>query len=138
MDASLFVRQHQEILAVVQGIVDALQKPSLTPEEGNRVRSSLVSLSGKVFTHLAAEDHALYPRLLTSRNPEVSGTAKKFADEMGGIAEEFEHYIEHWFNGKVISAQIEEFRSESDRLFGALAERIAKEENILYKLAKDD
>lgn len=138
MNISLFVRQHQEILAVVREIVDAIQQPAMTAEEGNRVRSALVNLSGKVITHLAAEDHALYPRLLASKSQEVSGTAKKFADEMGGIAEEFEHYISHWFSGKVISGRFEEFCSESDKLIGALAERIEKEENVLYKLAKDD
>ncbi|MDH4101053.1 MAG: hemerythrin domain-containing protein [Nitrospirota bacterium] len=135
MDASLFIKQHHEIMTIAQEIIQALHQPSISPDEAGALRSRLVNLSGKVITHLAAEDNVLYPRLFSSNNIEVSRTAKEFAKEMGGIAEVFEGYIGSWTNGKTISERYPEFRSQSLAIFDKLADRIDREENRLYRLA---
>lgn len=137
MDASLFLKQHHEIMEIAQAIIEALHQPSITIDEAGDIRSKLVALSGKVITHLAAEDNAIYPRLLASKDPELARTAKEFATEMGGIAEAFEGYIGAWFSGKVIADRYPDFRSQSLAVFDKLAERISREENHLYKLASN-
>lgn len=136
MDAALFVRQHKDIIGLLDDISQVCSKPVLTKDDAAIIRTALVSLSGKVITHLAAEDNMLYPRLLKSNNPKVSTLAREFFAEMGGMAEIFEKYLNEWMHVSAIVAQAGRFCSESEKVFSVLRERIAREEKELYVLTE--
>jgi len=136
MDISRLTEQHREIEEIVQDILQLAKPAAPTLEAGGKARARLVDLSGKVGVHLITEDKVLYPSLLAAKDPAVVAATKRFVDEMGGIAEAFKQYLRDWPTGATIHSQSEKFRSDTEKLFSALAGRIRREESELYKLAE--
>jgi iron-sulfur cluster repair protein YtfE (RIC family) len=79
-------KQHNEIVQVVRDITVKLGNQ---PLDATGMRSLLSRLAGQVVFHLAMEDESLYPRLAASDDQTAKGTATKFMQEMGGVAEVF-------------------------------------------------
>jgi hemerythrin-like domain-containing protein len=128
-----FRKQHTDLLAVAGEIGKKLD-PAQLAKDASQARMLLSSLAGKLKVHLAMEDKTLYPRLMQDPDPEVSGLAKRFADEMGGIAEVFAGYTDRWPSGKAIQEAPQQFVTDTKKLFAALATRIERENNQLYPL----
>jgi hemerythrin-like domain-containing protein len=128
-----FRKQHGELLAVAGEIGKTLD-PAQLAKDATQARTLLSSLAGKLKVHLAMEDKTLYPRLMQDPDPKVSGLAKRFADEMGGIAEVFGGYMERWPSGRAIQEAPQQFVADTKKLFAALATRIERENNQLYPL----
>ena len=97
-------------------------------------RSALSKLAGKLLLHLGAEDEHLYPNLMASNDAETKKIAQQFVDEMGGIAKAFLGYNEKWKTASSIQADAAGFITETKGIYAALADRIDKENNILYPL----
>ena len=93
-------------------------------------------LLGLMRVHLAHEDVELYPALAASPDPLVARTTQRFADEMGGLAIEFECFARRWSCSASIAGNIDEFREGVHQLLLALAVRIERENRILYPLAE--
>lgn len=95
-------------------------------------------LLGLLRVHFAHEDVELYPELTASTDPLVARTAKRFVDEMGGLAVELECFARRWSCSASIAGKIDEFREGAHQLLMALAVRIERENRILYPLAEDE
>lgn len=128
-----FRRQHNELLAVAGEISKLLDAEKLA-QDAQAARLLIGDLSGKLKVHLAMEDKSLYPKLLEDSDRQVSDTAKRFVDEMGGIAKVFGEYLDHWPNSRAIQLAPGQFVKETNDLFGALASRIKRENSQLYPL----
>lgn len=128
-------KQHGEILEIANEIQGILRRPSAVDAvAGDKLRKALVELSARVTVHLATEDRVIYPRMMTDSDPKISGTAKRFADEMGGIGEAFKAYLSHWRSGAAIAADVNRFADETKHVVSALGARIQREERELYPL----
>jgi hemerythrin-like domain-containing protein len=126
-------KQHSELLALAAKLADALD-PAKLGRDATPARLILSNLSGKLKVHLAMEDNSLYPRMLQDSDPAVSAMARRFADEMGGIAKAFGGYVERWPSANAIQLAPQQFIDETRKIFAALASRIERENNQLYPL----
>lgn len=93
-------------------------------------------LSSTLIAHLKAEDWVLYPPLLSSEDVAIAGTAKRFVDEMGGLAQAFTTYVEHWDALRIESAW-QDYRKETCGIIDALSNRIVRENQELYPLLEN-
>ncbi|HGY55230.1 MAG TPA: hemerythrin domain-containing protein [Caldithrix abyssi] len=126
-------RQHSDLLNIAHQIAAELN-PARLSNDATTVRSLLSTLAGKLSIHLAMEDKSLYPKLMQNSNPDVKATAKKFIDEMGGIAKAFDNYKNKWPHAMAIQKNPNDFISETKTLFNVLSKRIEKENKELYPL----
>lgn len=124
-----FRQQHREVLDMVSELNQKLKEKA----DAQDLRTALSALAGKLNFHLAMEDKALYPRLMKSDGA-AQGIAKKFMEEMGGLADNFEAYNKKW-QVSAIRNDPAAFASETHKVFAALGKRIARENAELYPLA---
>ncbi len=61
----------------------------------------------------------------------------QYQEEMGGIADFVTNYSKKWPSAYAISDDVKGFIDETNQLISALAKRIRKENDYLYKLADD-
>ncbi len=127
-----FRQQHDDMLGIATEISRNLNGSNMDAKAGE-VRSLLSRLMGKLQTHLAMENNALYPQLLQHDDPAVQKLAQKFIDEMDKIGEAVSEYNSHWPSATKIQADPARFKAESEGLFTALADRINRENNDLYR-----
>jgi len=128
-----FTQQHDELLVLANELAATLDAAQLA-ENATRARSILNKLAGKLLLHLGAEDQFLYPHLLASGDAETKQIAQQFVDEMGGISQAFVAYNNKWKASANIQADATSFISETKVIYAALAERIEKENTVLYPL----
>ena len=128
-----FRKQHGELLAVA-GEIGKLLDPAALAKNATQARMLLSNLAGKLKVHLAMEDQTLYPRLILDPDAKVSALARRFAEEMGGIAEVFGGYMSRWPTSKEIQEAPQQFVADTRKLFAALSTRIDRENNQLYPL----
>ena len=121
--------QHEEILALAGEITAELKGKA----DAGVMRKQLSNLAGKVNFHLAMEDKALYPRLM-QQDAEANKMALRFQKEMGGLAGVFVEYTNKWPLA-AIKSDPAGFANETRKVFGALAQRIERENAQLYPLA---
>lgn len=127
--------QHVEILGVVGEIAAILKGgEAAIAAQGTLVRQKLVSLTGKVTTHLAAEDKGLYPGLISRAGSPEAKIATDFATEMGSLAGAYKEFVGRWPNGEAIAAAPLKFSNECQSIAKTLGQRIEREEKDLYPL----
>lgn len=126
--------QHAEILRLATDLKRHLSPAALTADP-IPVRHILYELSGKLLTHLAAEDNVLYPQMLKSADARVRTLAQRFVTEMHPISEAFKKYAVRWGNAKNIQADADSFVRETQEITTVLGERIRREQAELYLLA---
>jgi len=125
--------EHQQLLALAQQLSQAVASSEPPPQtELFELRSNLAST---LIAHLKTEDWALYPELFRNEDATVSTTARRFNDEMGGLASDFSVYSSRWTT-MTIPANWTAFCSESREIIDALVKRIECEEAQLYPLAQ--
>lgn len=76
----------------------------------------------------------MYPRLAGSAESHIAQTAKRFKDEMGGLADAYNLYAQRW-DAMSIQANWNGFQSETVDIIAALTSRITRENQELYPLA---
>ena len=128
-----FRQQHEELLGLANELAGELDSDKLA-SDATTARSALSKLAGKLVLHLGAEDKYLYPDLMASKDAETQKTAQAFVEEMGGIAEAFIAYKDKWTTASAIQSNVAGFIDETKAIYGALANRIDKENNILYPM----
>lgn len=124
-------REHADLVRIVgelQAMIDHSTPPSSVELFG--VRRKLSSL---LIAHLKAEDWVLYPPLLSSSDPEVAATARRFVDEMGGLAQAYSVFNERW-DALSIEADWDGYRNAAQGIIEALTGRIIRENRDLYPL----
>ena len=128
-----FRQQHEELLNLANILAAELDSNKLT-DDASSARSALSKLAGKLILHLGAEDEYLYPALMASSDAETKKTAQEFVDEMGGIATAFVAYKDKWPTATAIQSDVNGFINETKAIYGALAQRINKENTVLYPM----
>lgn len=126
-------KQHAEIADLVKRIETSLEPQKLAVEAG-AARALLSSLFGKLSVHLTMEDNALYPRLEKHADPQVRELAKRFKEEMSGVRPKVEAFGQRWTEA-AIRANAAAFCAEARTLFGAIKDRIMREETQFYACA---
>ena len=127
-------RQHDAAVELVGKIGIAIRNYAHS-RDAYEISLKLARLSGLLRIHFAQEDRVLYPAMLNSPDPDVISTAATFVAEMGDIGQKFENYMGRWGSSTAIAADFASFRDETASLFGALANRIERENENLYPLA---
>ncbi len=124
--------QHQEILRIVDEIHFDLEM-EINSSIANSLMEKIERLRSLLEIHLLIEDDFLYPALQKLPHDDVRNTATRFAIELGGIKEAFSEYLGKWCTPEDIVRSSSYFVSESNALFSALQQRIAKEDNELFR-----
>lgn len=135
MNLDRFKNDHVVILGAISDLRNLSQAGVVANAE--KIAAMLITISGKIKTHLAAEDGFLYPALLKSQDIHVNKLAKKFQDDMQGIAQMYGAFSTRWCNGKMISSDPDGFRRAANDIFKALHERILRENTHLYPVAEN-
>lgn len=125
--------QHDQLLALAGKLAKLLGHSDATFPAAE-ARHLLSEIAGRLTVHLAMEDKHLYPGLLEHADPQVSGTAQRFVDEMGGIATVFKAYLGAWPSAEAIARGAAEFREATQGILQALGNRIQRENGELYPL----
>ncbi len=128
--------QHEELLSMASKISEKLNFDDLS-ENASEAHRMLSELMGKIKYHLAIEDKSVYPLLLEHTDDVIKSTTQRFIDEMGNIKEVIEDYFTKWSNAQVIHKDAASFIEETKGIFDALAKRIEKENNELYKMVDE-
>jgi hypothetical protein len=136
MKTDNFRRQHKDLLAVAGELGKHLTTTELSAN-AKPAAQVLSQLSGKLNVHLGMEDNSLYPNLLKHEDAQVRSTAQHFIDDMKGIANAYKMYAGRWSCHTKIQADPQAFIAETKGIFKALADRIEREDNRLYKLVDD-
>ncbi len=125
--------EHRELMVLARQLSAAIANPEPAPQvELFELRRKL---SSALIGHLKVEDWALYPVLFEHADPSVAKTARRFSDEMGGLASAFAVYLERWTT-MTIQANWSGFCTESADIIEVLTKRIEREETELYPLAE--
>ena len=125
--------EHAELASIVGRLAEMVERDE--PVEAVELFRIRRELSSTLIAHLKAEDWALYPRLAASADPEVAATAKRFQDEMGGLAEAYNLYAQRW-DAMSIRFNWSGFCSETRDIIAALTSRIIRENEELYPLVE--
>ena len=125
--------EHAELIKIVGEWEVLIERDTPPPSvELFDVRRRLSSL---IIAHLKAEDWVLYPPLLESSDPEIARTARRFVDEMGGLAASYSIFMERW-DALSIQADWTHYRKEARAISQALGNRIVRENRELYPLVE--
>lgn len=113
-----------EVLAKV--LTDVKEK-GVSTDEG---RGMLMSAREGLLAHLAKEDEHLYPQLMekSKEDQNLKNLLDTFARDMDGISKAALDFFDKYQDG---GSEIE-FAKDFGALYGALSNRIRKEETILY------
>jgi len=117
-----------DICEMLEGTIAGSKPPSSVDLFGVRKR-----LTTKLIAHLKAEDGLLYPRLLESKDAEVAATARTFVEEMGGLADAFNAYVESW-DAFRIEREWGQYKAHPANIIAALRCRITRENREIYPL----
>lgn len=129
----LLKEQHAEIVRDMQALQEILKLP-VSLENEQKVRKLLKVLDHRVILHLVQEDQLLYPRLSIVEQDPIQEMARRFIDEMGGMAGEFSRYMQRWQTEDELVHHWEQFIEHTRVLADRLIRRIEREERELFPL----
>lgn len=127
-------KQHDDLVSLA-GELQSLSENIETIDQAKQARQKLDRFAGKLVVHLAKEDKSLYPDLESCGNREIEQMARRFRQEMGGLAAAFEAYNRRWVSPGSIAADADRFRNETGAIIDTLARRIERENSELYATA---
>jgi hypothetical protein len=112
---------------LVETLNNAKKQGLSSPEGLNTLKEAKAGLLG----HLKKEDEQLYPKMNKAAETDeaLKRTLNTFAKDMDGVSKAAMDFFEKYNNGG--SGVM--FSVDFGKLLGALAGRVRKEENILYK-----
>lgn len=123
--------EHAQLVTIVRRLSEEIGPDNAGPSaELHVLRRELTST---LIRHLKGEDWILYPKLLGSSDPAVVATARRFNDEMSGLAGAFMAYSEKW-GQLAIERDWNGYRQETAAIVQALSDRITRENRELFPL----
>ena len=123
--------EHAELVKIVGELRVLIDRD--TPPPSVELFNVRRKLSSVLIAHLKAEDWVLYPPLLTCDDLEIAATAKRFVDEMGGLAQAYSVFNERW-DALSIESNWAGYREHASGIIEALTNRIIRENRDLYPL----
>jgi len=134
MNIDKFKREHTDLMTAVDVLRELVQAGA--KEHAEEIVTQLLTMSGAIKLHLAAEDRVLYPALASASDPLVAQTSRMFQQEMGGLAGTFMAFVARWNLAVKIAREPEAFRDEANAVFKALHMRVQRENRELYPMAE--
>ena len=95
----------------------------------------LARLFSALRSHLAEEERCLYRALTATSNRDAAALARRFHQDMGSLAWDWEEFMQRWASSTVIALDFAGFEYALDRLLAALDHRIECENATLYPVA---
>lgn len=126
-----FRRQHIEARELIKHIQDL---SFAVDDHADELRAMLAKLRGALKVHLAMEDKSLYPSLLAHQDPNIATLARRFSEEMTGLAGTFLDFTKGWAERGAMEKAPEKFRSELKAVARMLTLRMDREDRELYPL----
>jgi hypothetical protein len=134
-DTEQYRARHAELSEVVSAISEKLDTRSLDNGGAADVCMLMSRLAGIASVHLASVDDVLSPAMIGSSDREVADTAERFRAEAVGLKSNIESFFLEWNSPDTVMSDPQGFKSESENLFAALGDRIARESAELFPLA---
>ena len=131
MQTKVYREQHGRLRQIVREVT-ALERSDADYME---IRRMLGRLTGTIKIHLAGEDEALYPRLLTHADQAVRVKAQTFQESMGGLAGAYVAFSEKWSSAELLRNDRAGFFREFGAVADALGQRMDLEDRELYAMA---
>lgn len=129
-------KQHKELLKTAVKIAELTKSDDISREVAEQIYDLLSELNGCLHFHLKMEDELFYPALLRHPDDKIVKKTRQFQEEMGGLLDEFNKYINKWTDAAAVRNNSDEFNKKTRKIFNALAYRIEKEDNELYPLVE--
>lgn len=101
-------------------------------EHADQIARLVVSMSGVIKLHLAAEDHTLYPALEAANNRQLSQLGRQFQVEMASIAAAYTAFARQWNTAAQVRADPDGFRAQANQVLRSVFERMQREDRDFY------
>lgn len=122
--------EHAQLDALATEMLTVIAAAKQPPTELSALRWRMNHL---LMVHLAKEDQYLYPHLQTNGAPRAASLAKRFSQEMGGLAAAYLSYTSQW-TAQRMAEDWPGFIADTRKIILALRQRILREERDLYPL----
>ena len=133
MDIANLKRQHSEVMDLTGYILNKIKNHTVE-QNLSEIAKDINMISGKLKIHLLNEDKHLYPHLLNSSDVKLKTFGQKYSEEMEKVSKLYEDYKSKYNTANKIKQNLAEFNMDTNQIFGALANRIDREEKELYPL----
>ena len=131
MDTNLLRLEHIRIASMADDLAAMVDQPRL--KDPARLGTYLEEFGRTLAAHLAREDWAVYPCLLTDKRPGVRALAGKLLDDALAFTTAFRCYCRDWTT-ESISADWPGFREATLLILAQLRLRVEVEDRDLYPL----
>jgi hypothetical protein len=123
---------HAELRQMIDDLRSILDMDQLRIRPNAKTAYELLcDLAQKVRAHLAEEDRSLYPSLLIHEDPKVKSIAWGFISGEKPLRKTFDDYHKRWLKNCDFNFT-DEFLAETHEVFDMVAQRIAREEQVLF------
>lgn len=128
-------KQHDSLLILSDDITSAAAELLSDGRNAQPLQRLLRQFDTVLTTHLMSEDRLLYPELAASGDRRTAATARRFCEEMGGLASVYAKFAARWRSAEELLADPAGFARDWSTLRGALTFRIQRENAEIYPLA---
>lgn len=124
-------KEHGAIEQLAAGLVDMLDLPEPDPEA---TAAAFRVLATELHEHLAIEDSAIYPRLITAADPGAAATAERFNAELAALKQDWQAFRIEW-SDEAIRDDWPIFLDEGHAMLKRIRARLQAENDLLYPVA---
>ncbi|MCC7278195.1 MAG: hemerythrin domain-containing protein [Chromatiaceae bacterium] len=131
-DLAHYRNRHTDLLRTIEDLQQLLTPEMLRIRPNAKTAYLLLcELGSKVKEHLSEEDHGVYPSLLIHDDPRVKSLAWGFISGERPLRQTFDEYHRKWLKNCDFNFT-EDFLRESQAVFRMVAERIDRENRVLF------
>lgn len=131
-DLAHYRNRHTDLLRTIEDLQQLLTPEMLRIRPNAKTAYLLLcELGSKVKEHLSEEDHGVYPSLLIHDDPRVKSLAWGFISGERPLRQTFDEYHRKWLKNCDFNFT-EDFLRESQAVFRMVAERIDRENQVLF------
>ena len=131
-DLAHYPNRHTDLLQMIEDLQQLLTPEMLRIRPNAKTAYLLLcELGSKVKEHLSEEDRGVYPSLLINDDPRVKSIAWGFISGERPLRQTFDEYHRKWLKNCDFNFT-EDFLRESQGVFRMVAERIDRENRVLF------
>ena len=131
-DLAHYRNRHTDLLQMIEDLQQLLAPEMLRIRPKAKTAYVLLcELGSKVKEHLSEEDRGVYPSLLINDDPRVKSIAWGFISGERPLRQTFDEYHRKWLKNCDFNFT-EDFLRESQGVFRMVAERIDRENRVLF------
>lgn len=130
MDIDRFKDQHTQIFDAIAQLRRHAHAGIV--EHADQIARLIVSMSGVIKLHLAAEDRTLYPALEAADDRQLAHLGRQFQGEMASIAAAYNTFARQWNTAAQVRANPDGFRAQANQVLRSVFERMQREDRDFY------